>query len=467
VEAEMSEVLGTIQYDFGVSESDVAKAAILLDGYCKRTGVDSSASGKVPGTRSMVEGCDGMALCTMLELHRRTADPMWESRSRMLIEQVHSTLGNHRKDDRKGRRGWLSGRKGRDAELHPTCKGLRCGAPRQERDQGTSYVAQDEVLRDGQHYHGLCRWAHALCQASVRLVDPLLGRLAMEMIKGTHPKFLHTNEEGLQLIFWKLSCDLRYPLVRHSGQHDPIEGFCAYHHLLLALPSDTSADSISLGVMEDEIHAILRAMAGHDWMADDLLGLATLLCMAYKAAQLVMSGSPGIGSLPEMLLSSAATGLTGGGLELLHPRCPAHRRTPWHEFAFATGLQAVQRIMLIAQRNPALRRQCPALHSQAQAIWKRHGMLKTTIQGFWEQAARRRQPCWSNQAQTVSHYSSHPRPYHTTPHHTIPFPDVLLLTHIDGLYTYMHVLSLPKWALLHTVSPLCGVWLLMSVQHSD
>jgi hypothetical protein len=50
---------------------------------------------------------DAFAVCNFLELYRQTGDEEYKHLSLRLVDQVHNTLGRHRKDDR--RTGWISG----------------------------------------------------------------------------------------------------------------------------------------------------------------------------------------------------------------------------------------------------------------------------------------------------------------------------------------------------------------------
>ena len=64
------------------------------------------------------------------------------------------------------RRGWLGGRSEEDGERHPTAGGLRIGKPLPERGAREPIDERLEWDRDGQYFHYLTKWMHALCQAA-------------------------------------------------------------------------------------------------------------------------------------------------------------------------------------------------------------------------------------------------------------------------------------------------------------
>jgi hypothetical protein len=103
---------------------------------------------------------DAFAVCNFLGLYRQTRDEKYREFALGLVDQVHNLLGRHRDDD--PRSGWISGLDEQEGRMHPTKGGLRIGKEMNERGPADYF---DEVLewdRDGQYYHYLTKWMHAL-----------------------------------------------------------------------------------------------------------------------------------------------------------------------------------------------------------------------------------------------------------------------------------------------------------------
>ena len=107
---------------------------------------------------------DAFAVCNFLELSERTGDQEYRRYATELIDQVHRVLGRFRYDD--NRRGWISGLDEQEGRRHPTLGGLRIGKPLKERGADEVLDEQLEWDRDGQYFHYLTKWMHALCQAA-------------------------------------------------------------------------------------------------------------------------------------------------------------------------------------------------------------------------------------------------------------------------------------------------------------
>ena len=107
---------------------------------------------------------DAFAVCNFLELSARTGEQKYRDYAILLIDQVHHVLGRYREDD--ARSGWISGLDEEKGRRHPTAGGLRIGKALKERGDGEPFDERLEWDRDGQYFHYLTKWMHALCQTS-------------------------------------------------------------------------------------------------------------------------------------------------------------------------------------------------------------------------------------------------------------------------------------------------------------
>ncbi|HJX55592.1 MAG TPA: hypothetical protein VJ350_02035, partial [Methanoregula sp.] len=175
---------------------------------------------------------DAFAVCNYLELFRQTGNIMYRDLALRLVDQVHHTLGRHREDDTRS--GWISGLPEREGELHPTLGGLRIGKHDKERAPGEPFNERREWDQDGQYYHYLTKWMHALNQVSRATGDVKYLTWAIELALTVHAAFTFAPGSGARKrMYWKMSTDLTRPLVPSMGQHDPLDGFVTYHELQL------------------------------------------------------------------------------------------------------------------------------------------------------------------------------------------------------------------------------------------
>jgi hypothetical protein len=173
---------------------------------------------------------DAFGVCNFLGSYDQTGQKTFLDLALRLVDQVHQTLGRHREDD--SRRGWISGLGEQEGEGHPTRGGLRIGKGLNERGPRDPYDESLEWDMDGQYYHYLTKWMHALHRASGATGDLTYHAWAIELAKTAHAKFVYTSSPGRpKRMYWKMSIDLSRPLVPSMGHHDPLDGFVTYSEL--------------------------------------------------------------------------------------------------------------------------------------------------------------------------------------------------------------------------------------------
>ena len=160
-------------------------AVDLMMGFAGRTGVTMDG-----GSRRYL-WTDAFAVCNFLGLHRATGEGRYAELALQLVERVHRTLGRYRDDD--GRRGWITGLGSKEAEAHPTRGGLRIGKPFPERGPTDPVDEWLEWERDGQYFHYLTKWMHALDQVARATRQPMFNVWARDLAHAAHRAFLHED----------------------------------------------------------------------------------------------------------------------------------------------------------------------------------------------------------------------------------------------------------------------------------
>ena len=334
---------------------------------------------------------DAFAVCNFLELYRRTGDDSFKSLALLLVNQVHEQLGRHREDD--ARTGWLSGLDEGEGIRHPTAGGLRIGKKIERTGLADPLDEDLEWDRDGQYYHYLTKWMHALNRVSVVTADPVYNIWARELARTVHARFVFTPPAlNRQYIYWKMSIDLSRSLVPTMGHHDPVDGFITYSQLQ-AIAADTSPQFWRRPDLRREIAELDGICQGKSWVTDDPLGIGGLLCCAYQVAQMIGSGYFQRHDLLEALLNDAPAGFRG----LCGPQSPgAERRTSagiqgtgsdhWH----ARSRTAVR----TAYRKKTICSETEMLCASTRIALMRYKPLIETIENFWLEDSARKANTW-------------------------------------------------------------------------
>jgi hypothetical protein len=267
-----------------------------MERFAERTGLTSTA----PQRRYL--WTDAFAVCNFLALDRVDL-------AVTLVDRVHHVLGRHRDDD--PRRGWISGLPDDEGEEHPTAGGLRIGKPLPERAAEEPLSERLEWDRDGQYFHYLTKWMHALDLVGHVTGDARYAAWSRELYEAARQRFVR----GRTMV-WKMSIDLSRPQVSSMGHHDALDGYVT--GLQLGLPGEA-----------------YRAMIDPDALATaDPLGLGGLLVEAHRLA--LLRRDP---QLRASLLAAAQIGLCAYR-EWPDHMLPAADRLAFRELGLAIGLSA-------------------------------------------------------------------------------------------------------------------------------
>jgi hypothetical protein len=378
-----------------LANPQIAQAAALMDGFAERTGLTSGR----PQKRYL--WTDAFAVCNFLGLARATGDERYRELALRLVDRVHHTLGRHRPDD--PRRGWISGLDDAAGEEHPTRGGLRIGKELPERGPYDPFDDRLEWDRDGQYFHYLTRWMHALDLVARATGEARFNRWARELAAAAHDAFtLDPPRGGRPRMVWKMSIDLERALVASMGIHDPLDG------LVTAIELETTA--AALGGADSTLdlrHSAIRyatMIEGQDLTTTDPLGLGGLLMDANRldgmlrderSARAWILGAETLRALRLRLLESALDGLAGYVRQTELAR-PASLRLGFRELGLAIGLEAIEAMASAAASEQATASDA-AVHSRTMTTLGRLAQFVPVgdrIEAFWLAPDHRATATW-------------------------------------------------------------------------
>ena len=320
------------------SMQDQAMVQEIMQAFAVRTGLISDA---VNPKRYL--WTDAFAVCNFLRLYQDSGDIKYKDMALKLVDRVHHILGWHREDD--ARIGWISGLNEEEGEKHPTIGGLRIGKPLNERKPGEPHDDQLEWEQDGQYFHYLSKWMHALSRVTQVTGDQRYNRWAIELAKTAHTKFSYRLQGHMEKrMYWKMSIDLSHPLVSSMGQHDALDAFITYQELASTAAGDPERlEDTDLGA---EIADALSMCHNIHWMTDDPLGIGGLLSDAYRLTQLIIHSSLEGEDMLLKLLHTMKEGLDAflntNSLSYL-----AEYRLAFRELGLAIGLKAIKKMQYL------------------------------------------------------------------------------------------------------------------------
>ena len=354
----------------------IEAAMTLMNSFATRTGLSSEQP------RQRYLWTDAFAVCNFLGLARITGEQDYMTLALQLVDQVHHSLGRHRDDDRRS--GWLSGLGEEDGEQHPTRGGLRIGKAMPERGPHEPFDERQEWDRDGQYFHYLTKWMHALDQVSRTTQRPLFNLWARELARSAFNAFTYrpTATWGSRRMYWKMSIDLTRALVPSMGQHDPLDGYIS--NLQLRATATRLAHAAAEPDLEDDTRQYARLIERSEFTTSDPLGLGGLLIDAWRVHQLSQQGAQTAPQLSERLLDAALAGLQHYARNDEH-RLPAKYRLAFRELGLVIGLHAVERMYTTAG---------PRLRAQLQALMQ-YMSLRDEIEAFWRDPEQQRATTWA------------------------------------------------------------------------
>jgi hypothetical protein len=368
-------------------DARISEAVTLMQDFAERTGL---ATG-YPQRRYL--WTDAFAVCNFLGLAKATTESRYTELALRLVKQVHHTLGQHRDDDQ--RRGWISGLSKGEGEAHPTRGGLRIGKALPERGTSQPFDERLEWDRDGQYFHYLTKWMHALDQAAQATRQPQFNLWARELAETAFRAFSYRPATGWgpRRMYWKMSIDLTRPQVSSMGQHDPLDGYITTVQLrstAASLPGAGGAPDLA-----DESGEYAAMIKRGEWSTADPLGLGGLLSDAYRVAQLMQHGAMSDTLLDTQLLDALLSAALMGLKYYAHSgesQLPAEHRLAFRELGLAIGLHAVQR-MWQATSGGAARPYTGRVRTQLQALLP-YSHLGDDIESYWRAPGHRRSDTW-------------------------------------------------------------------------
>lgn len=367
--------------EISMSEENVKLVEKIMLDFSESTGISDGSE-----KQSRFLWSDSFALINFLELYRQTGNEKFKDSAFNLLNQVHNVLGFHREDDQRS--GRISGFSDEDGEKHPTIRGLRIGKSENERKISEPCDEKKEVNRDGQYFHYLTKWIHALNLLSKVTSNQLYNDWAIELVKGVHPKFVYfDNQKQNKSIYRKMSIDLSYPLVAAMRELDSLDGYISYNQLRSSAEVKNVSHDLTF-----EISDMLEISKGCNWNSENLLEIGELLSNSYRLAQLIVKENLNDFDLLNKILESALYGLEGCA-KRDYLSIPAEFRVPYREFSLSIGLSVSDLFKILIEEHPDTFKGNKKLMTNL-ALLGRNVRLKSMIEKFWMDDSNKRTKNW-------------------------------------------------------------------------
>lgn len=372
-----------------MSNPRIEEAITLMNHFAERTGLTTQQ----PPRRYL--WTDAFAVCNYLGLARSTGEHAYKKRALQLVDQVHHTLARHRDDD--PRSGWISGLGEQEGNKHPTQGGLRIGKSLPERGPDEPSDERLEWDRDGQYFHYLTKWMHALDQVARSTQQSHYNAWSRELAQSAFHAFTYAPvlEGQPRRMVWKMSIDLTHAQVASMGQHDPLDGYITnlqLHATAASLPQPTTGPNLV-----DETKQFAAMIKDGEWATADPLGLGGLMIDAYRMQQLMQqfmqkSETPDE-ELIVNLLSASLTGLRyyvrSGELQQ-----SAQYRLAFRELGLAIGLHAVESMQRAIDKEAQTTATRPSLSELLKDLMH-YISLREEIEAFWRDPEHQQSTTWT------------------------------------------------------------------------
>lgn len=356
-----------------------------MTGFAERTGLTTPPR---PPRRYL--WTDAFAVCNYLELFRQTGRAQYQHDALSLMHQVHTVLGQHREDDL--RHGWISGLNEQEGEQHPTQGGLRIGKELNERRPDERFDEGLEWIRDGQYFHYLTKWMHALNCLARETEDPVYNRWAVDLAKTTHAHFTYQPRGGgPKRLYWKMSVDLSYPLVTSMGQHDPLDGLITYQQLQATAIRFFSRSTES--PLDTEIAEMADMCEGLSWTTNDALGIGGLLTDACRLSQIMIEAGLQESNRVASLLQDAEVSLKAF-VQHSPLNASAESRLAFRELGLSIGLHAILRMQGIIGGHPTTFSNPQELNARLSGLVRFLPMVQR-IESFWLESHNQQSQSWT------------------------------------------------------------------------
>lgn len=355
----------------------------LMAAFAERTGLTGAC------TPRRYLWTDAFAVCNFLELYRARARREFLELARKLVGQVHDVLGAYAAND--SRSGWLGGMDDRQHRLAPTRAGLRIGKSLPERESGEPLDEHREWDRDGQYFHYLTRWMHALARVAEVTGEAQYHRWAVELARAACEGFVRFPAgAGEARMHWKMSIDLDRPLVASMGHHDPLDGWVTVR----ALAASAHADPEQRRRLDAQARVFRPMFSMRGLVSADSLGIGGLLVDAWRLFRISPDASdPDAGEVAALLDAAAF------GVEQLARRgefeAPPSRRLAFRELGLCIGLHAAGRLENAVERQAGPSAGSGDMVSAMSRIQPLLG-LSRTIEQDWLAPENRRLTVWTD-----------------------------------------------------------------------
>jgi hypothetical protein len=359
-------------------DTRIVEAVELMQRFAERTGLHTTHA------RRRYLWTDAFAVCNLLSLVQHTAETSYLDLAVHLIHEVHYTLGQHRGDD--PRQGWISGLSEQEGQVHPTRGGLRIGKPLPERRLDEPFDDRLEWERDGQYFHYLTKWMHALDQVARITADGRFNIWARELAATAFDAFTYVlPHSGRRRMYWKMSIDLSRPLVPSIGLHDPLDGFITFRQL----QTNTQRLGPCCGPeLHQEAGQLVSMIETADLATVDPLGLGGLLIDAARLAQRAGQQEGTSAALLDAMLTAAREGLAQYPRDAL--RQPAAQRLAFRELGLALGLHALDTVSDFLADGVTGR----GMRERVESL-RRYLPLRDDIESFWRDPEHQESRTWT------------------------------------------------------------------------